>query len=96
MARRYLEVGEIIPPGTWYKGEFSGDFPSEEVGRLLKGYQVGRYYVEVPDTLPPEVIALMTEIKSHLTSAQQLMQTLETRLNTPALALTENQYDNKA
>ncbi|CAB4162679.1 hypothetical protein UFOVP785_86 [uncultured Caudovirales phage] len=36
----------------------------------------------VPDTLPPEVIALMTEIKSHLTSAQQLMQTLETRLNT--------------
>lgn len=82
MARRYLEVGEIIPPGAWCKSFSGPDLIAEAAGCRMERSDVGNYYIEVPGTLPPEVIALMTQIKAHLASAQQLMQTLETRLNT--------------
>lgn len=81
MARRYLEVGEIIPQGTIFEANGTHVL-SMLYGQAIRQMDVGMYYIEVPDTLPPEVIALMTEIKSHLTSAQQLIQTLETQLNT--------------
>ena len=80
MARRYLKAGEIIPPGAWFVGYWE-TLPASGIGAEVLPEDARSYFVEVPDTLPPEVIALMTEIKSHLTSAQQLMQTLEIRLS---------------
>ena len=81
MARQYLEVGEIIPPGAWFINPSGHHLRSRKIGTEVSKLQADGYYVEV-DTLPPEVIALMTEIRGHITSVQQLMQTLETRLNT--------------
>lgn len=77
MAKRYLKAGEVIPKGTWCNGGSGPDFLSIAVGATMLSCDVREYYV-----LTGEVTDIMAQIKSHLTSAQQLMQELETRLST--------------
>lgn len=81
MARRYLKLCETIPEDALMVSPSGFIRTTNNAGWNLAPDD-WPHYIEVPDTLPPEVIDLMTQIKSHITSAQQLLQTLETRLNT--------------